>query len=332
MATAVSDPRRDAPAGGRDPIIRTEGLAKRYEGPGGGVQAVAGLDLEVTRGEVFGLLGPNGAGKTTTIGMLTTRVRPTGGSAWVGGVDVAVDPAGARALIGMVSQQNTLDRALTVRDNLYYHGRYFGLGPRGSRARAEELLARFRLADRAAAPVMALSGGMAQRLMLARAVMHEPAIVFLDEPTAGLDPQSRLALWDIVRELSANGQTILLTTHFMEEADVLCDRVAIMDHGRILALDAPAALRRSVGASAVVRLELAASDGGLRERLAALDGVRDVEEAPGGLAVLGDDAAHLLPGVVGAVTDAGAHLTGVTVTETTLETVFLRLTGRELRD
>src|SRR5215210_4310883 len=171
-------------------VIQTIGLTKDYPG---GVRAVDGLDLAVRKGEIFGLLGPNGAGKTTTAGMLTTRVIPTSGRAFVGGIDVVRQPALAKQVIGVVPQTNTLDRSLTVWENLYYHGRYFGMGAGPSRAAADDLLRKFRLAERAKAPVMALSGGMAQRLMVARAILHRPAILFLDEPTAGLDPQSRIA-------------------------------------------------------------------------------------------------------------------------------------------
>jgi ABC-2 type transport system ATP-binding protein len=212
-----------------------------------GVNAVDGLDLEVRNGEIFGLLGPNGAGKTTTVGMLTTRVVPTAGTALVAGIDVLEHPTTVKQLIGVVSQQNTLDRSVTVRENLYFHGRYFGMKAKEAHAAADEFLEKLRLKDRAAAPVAALSGGLAQRLMVARAILHRPPILFLDEPTAGLDPQSRIALWDILRELHQEGQTILLTTHYMEEADQLCERVAIMDHGKLLKLDTPAELKRLTG-------------------------------------------------------------------------------------
>ena len=179
--------------------------------------------------------------------MLTTRVIPTSGAAYVGAIDVVAHPTLAKQLIGIVSQQNTLDRQLTVWENLYFHGRLFGIGARESRRIADELLEQFHLSKWAKASVYALSGGMAQRLMVARSIFHRPAVLFLDEPTAGLDPQSRLALWEILGELNREGQTIMLTTHYMEEADQLCDRVAIMDHGKILALDTPA------GAEAVGR-------------------------------------------------------------------------------
>src|SRR5271169_4855071 len=221
----------------RPEVIRTVELTKIY--PGTDFAAVDALNLSVHAGEIFGLLGPNGAGKTTTAGMLTTRVVPSAGSAYVGAVDVVAQPALAKQLIGIVSQQNTLDRQLTVWENLYFHGRLFGIGAAESRRLSDELLEQFQLSRWAKASVYALSGGMAQRLMVARAIFHRPSVLFMDEPTAGLDPQSRLALWDLLRELHDAGQTILLTTHYMEEADKLCERVAIMDHGKILALDTP---------------------------------------------------------------------------------------------
>src|ERR1039457_4319683 len=221
-------------------VIHTEDLTKVY--PGTDFAAVDKLNLDVRTGEIFGLLGPNGAGKTTTAGMLTTRVVPTSGRAFLAGIDVADHPALAKQLSGIVSQQNTLDRQLTVWENLYFHGRLFGIGAKASRKTADELLEQFQLSKWAKASVYALSGGMAQRLMVARAIFHRPSVLFLDEPTAGLDPQSRLALWDLLGELHGEGQTILLTTHYMEEADRLCERVAIMDHGRILALDTPGPL------------------------------------------------------------------------------------------
>src|SRR6478736_7115790 len=231
--------------------IRTEQLTKIYPGD---ILAVDHLDLEVHAGEIFGLLGPNGAGKTTTAGMLTTRVIPTDGRALVGGVDVVAHPTAAKQLIGVVPQTNTLDRSLDVYENLYFHGRFFGMNAKTAKAEAYRLLAQFRLTDRARVPVLALSGGMAQRLMTARAIMHRPSVLFLDEPTAGLDPQSRIALWEILGELHADGQTILLTTHYMEEADQLCNRLAIIDHGKLLALGTPVELKNTTGADTVVTL------------------------------------------------------------------------------
>ena len=240
----------DAPLGD---VIQTINLTKVYAGAD--FRAVDELNLIVATGEIFGLLGPNGAGKTTTVGILTTRVIPTSGQALVGGIDVVRHPTLAKQILGIVSQVNTLDRQLTVWENLYFHGRLFGMGAHESRQVADELLGKFQLARWAKASVYALSGGMAQRLMVARAIFHRPAVLFLDEPTAGLDPQSRLALWDMLRQLNAEGQTILLTTHYMEEAEQLCGRVAIMDHGKILALDTPAQLMRQVGADTIVTVK-----------------------------------------------------------------------------
>ena len=264
--------------------------------------------------------------------MLTTRVIPTSGAATVGGVDIVRHPALAKQVIGVVPQTNTLDRAMTVEENLYFHGRYFGMTLEGGPQHADELLDTVRLADRAKAPVMALSGGMAQRLMVARAIMHKPQILFLDEPTAGLDPQSRLALWEILQELHADGQTILLTTHYMEEADQLCDRVAIMDHGRILALDTAAGLKRSLGADTIVRIHATGDLDGLaadllqtRRRRHGRPGHRRRHPAVG----IGRQppAAHHRRR-----RGPGAEVTDLSVAEPILETVFINLTGKDLRE
>jgi ABC-2 type transport system ATP-binding protein len=287
----------------------------------------------VQAGEIFGLLGPNGAGKTTTAGMLTTRVVPTSGSAFVGAVDVVTQPALAKQLIGIVSQQNTLDRQLTVWENLYFHGRLFGIAAAESRRVADELLEQFQLAKWAKASVYALSGGMAQRLMMARAIFHRPAVLFLDEPTAGLDPQSRLALWELLGQLNGEGQTVLLTTHYMEEADHLCDRVAIMDHGKILALDTPAALKRMVGADTVVTVKADGDPAALAEVLAAeLGGVTHSRVIDGSVELQVAGVARLVPRVVDAAEAGGFEVADLSVAEPSLETVFISLTGKELRD
>jgi len=329
--TATASARRspDPVSGGA--VIRTVGLTKIYRGSE--MRAVDGLDLVVDPGEIFGLLGPNGAGKTTTAGMLTTRVIPTSGQAYVGGIDVVAHPALAKQILGIVSQQNTLDRQLTVWENLYFHGRLFGIPARESRRTATELLQLFQLEKWSGASVYALSGGMAQRLMVARAIFHRPAVLFLDEPTAGLDPQSRLALWDTLRGLNAEGQTILLTTHYMEEADQLCGRVAIMDRGRILALDTPAALKQEVHADTIVAVTAAGDPGQLARVLTErVPGVTRTRPIQGGveLHVMGKD--RLLPTVVSAAEEAGFPVIDLSVTEPTLETVFINLTGKELRD
>ncbi len=265
--------------------------------------------------------------------MLTTRVVPTSGRALLAGVDVAAHPALAKQLSGIVSQQNTLDRQLTVWENLYFHGRLFGIGARESRRLSDELLAQFQLSRWAKASVYALSGGMAQRLMVARAIFHRPSVLFLDEPTAGLDPQSRLALWELLGELHRSGQTILLTTHYMEEADQLCDRVAIMDHGRILALDSPAALRQSIGADNVVTIRTAGDTARLAELLAAdVAGVTRTRLVDGGLELHVKGRERLIPRIVLAAERGGYDLVDLSVAEPSLETVFISLTGKELRD
>ena len=313
------------------PVIRTVGLTKVYAGAD--FRAVDELDLEVPAGEIFGLLGPNGAGKTTTAGMLTTRVVPTAGHAEVGGVDVVAHPALAKQILGVVSQQNTLDRQLDVWENLYFHGRLFGMGSADSRRTADELLERFQLTKWAHASVYALSGGMAQRLMVARAIFHRPAVLFLDEPTAGLDPQSRLALWEILHDLNGDGQTILLTTHYMEEADQLCHRVAIMDHGRILALDTPGALKRTVGADTIVTVRASGDTEALAALLAgAVDGVQGSRTVDGAIELQVAGAERIVPQVVTAAEAAGHQVVDVSIAEPTLETVFINLTGKDLRD
>jgi len=332
MADQSIEPRErssPAPVPDSEPVIRTERLTKVYPGD---ILAVDSLDLAVRAGEIFGLLGPNGAGKTTTVGMLTTRIIPTAGRAFVGGIDVVAHPALAKQAIGVVPQTNTLDRSLTVWENLYFHARYFGMGSRAAKRAADHRLEEFRLADRAGAEVFALSGGMAQRLMVARAIVHEPHILFLDEPTSGLDPQSRLALWDILRHLHGQGQTILLTTHYMEEADQLCNRVAIMDHGRILALDTPGALKRSVDADTIVRVHTDGDLGGLAEALGKMEGATRAEAADGEVRVYLRGVSGALPRVVDAAERAGFGVTDLAITEPTLETVFITLTGKDLRE
>jgi ABC-2 type transport system ATP-binding protein len=312
-------------------IIHTEDLTKVYSGTD--FAAVDALNLDVSAGEIFGLLGPNGAGKTTTAGMLTTRVVPTSGRALLAGVDVATHPALAKQLSGIVSQQNTLDRQLTVWENLYFHGRLFGMGAKTSRKIADDLLEQFHLTRWAKASVYALSGGMAQRLMVARAIFHRPSVLFLDEPTAGLDPQSRLALWDLLGELHRAGQTILLTTHYMEEADRLCDRVAIMDHGKILALDTPSNLKQSIGADTVVTVKATGDPASLAEALESdVSGVTRSRIMDGGVQLHVQGNERLVPRVVAAAERAGFDVIDLSISEPSLETVFINLTGKELRE
>jgi ABC-2 type transport system ATP-binding protein len=265
--------------------------------------------------------------------MLTTRVIPTSGTAYVGGIDVVRHPALAKQILGIVSQQNTLDRQLTVWENLYFHGRLFGIPAKESRRTADQLLEQFQLEKWAKASVYALSGGMAQRLMVARAIFHRPAVLFLDEPTAGLDPQSRLALWGVLRDLNGQGQTILLTTHYMEEADQLCGRVAIMDKGRILALDTPAALKSQVNADTIVTVTATGDPDALAAALTErIPGIILTRPVDGGVELHVKGKNRLLPAVVTGAEDAGFPVLDISVTEPTLETVFIKLTGKELRD
>ena len=314
---------------GEGVVIHTEQLTKVYDT---GVTAVDRLNLDVREGEIFGLLGPNGAGKTTTVGMLTTRVIPTSGSATVAGVDVVANPSEAKALMGVVSQTNTLDRSLSVWENLYVHGRYFGLGKRESKRVASEVLEIFRLAERAKANVATLSGGMAQRLMVARSIVHRPPTLFLDEPTSGLDPQSRIALWEIIGQIHREGQTVVLTTHYMEEAQRLCERVAIMDRGTLLALDTPDALRRTVGGNSVVRIKAGSEPDRLASHLRNLPGITGDTVIGETVQLTAEGSDGLLPKVIAAAEAGGFTVHDASIDEPTLETVFINLTGKDLRE
>ncbi|MFC6883060.1 MULTISPECIES: ABC transporter ATP-binding protein [Actinomadura] len=312
--------------------VRTVDLHKTYSGPRGGVQAVRGIDLEVRHGEFFGLLGPNGAGKSTTIGMLTTLVVPTAGEASVCGYDVVKRSVDVKRRIGMVSQNNTLDSDLTAFENLEFRGRFFGLGARDARRRADELLEMFGLTERRGGNPFELSGGQAKRLMICRALVHRPEVLFLDEPTAGLDPQTRVNLWEVLRGLQAEGQTILLTTHYMEEAEALCDRVAVVDHGRVLASDTVDGLKGSTGADTVITVSY---DGDVPDGVRALDrrdGISKVELGEGQVRVFATAPDGLLGELVTAAASAGVTVTDASQLRPSLETAFLTLTGREYRE
>jgi ABC-2 type transport system ATP-binding protein len=312
-------------------IVEIEGLQKIYDGKQR-VVAVDGIDLSVREGELFGLLGPNGAGKTTTISICTTRALPTAGRVRIAGIDVVKAPALARRSIGVVPQYNTLDRACTIFENIHFHCLYFGFSRAEARERTKELLTQFHLAERADAYPAQLSGGLAQRVQIARAIAHRPKVLFLDEPSAGLDPQSRIAMWDAVRGLREEGITVVLTTHYMEEADELCDRVAIIDHGKILVQDTPTALKGSIGAQKLYELDLRSLDNlpALIERLQRLPGVVSVEPMPTGVRLFAHGVEGLISEVVHEANPYG--LRDLTITETSLETVFIRLTGRDLRE
>ena len=301
---------------------------KKYD-----VQALDGISLEILPGEVFGLLGPNGAGKTTTIAVLTTRVEPTSGRVFVGQHDVWKEQVKAKRLIGVVAQRPNLDFALTAREILLFHGAYFGQSARERERRTGELLEKFKLTDRADHMARTFSGGMMQRLSIARAMMHDPEVLFLDEPSAGLEPQTRLLLWEIIRDYNRLGKTIVITTHYVEEADTLCDRLAIIDHGRIIAQGTPQDLKRSIPGGYLLRLRFDRVPDQLMAELQKLPGVTEVRSADRIAAdVYAGRGGPLIPAIVIAAQAAGADLRDVHIEEPSLETLFLHHTGRSLRD
>jgi ABC-2 type transport system ATP-binding protein len=315
-----------------DVAVEVSELVKRY--PKRPVNAVDGIAFSVASGEIFGLLGPNGAGKSTTIGILTTRVLATSGAARVAGIDVIADPVSARRKLAVVTQRINLDRAITARQNLTFHAAYHGVPKAERERRADEILAQLGLGDRGGDKVDRYSGGQAQRLMIARALMHRPEVLFLDEPSTGLDPQARLFVWDKVRELRAAGLTIVLTTHDMDEAYEMCDRVAIMDHGKLLALDAPDALTRSLPGGATLEVCVHGVDlTELATALGALPGIARLEPLDEGRLRLyvEDDAARLVAPVAATISANGGQLVDITIGRASLEDVFISLTGRGLR-
>jgi len=308
--------------------VEVQGLRKIYK-QARPIVALDGIDLAIRGGELFGILGPNGAGKTTTISVCTTHALPTEGRVSIAGIDVQREPARARRFLGVVTQFNTLDRSLTVAENLYFHCRYFGFCHTAAQERTREVLEQFGLTERAKAFPAHLSGGLAQRVQLARALAHRPRVLFLDEPSAGLDPQTRVALWDAIRAMRAAGVTIVLSTHYIQEADLLCDRVAIIDQGRVLACGSPAELKQSTGVQTMFEITVSGPRNGLEGNLRQLPGVAAVEATPSGFRVLSAGRDGLLPQIVDAA--HGKALRDIIVTEPNLETVFISLTGRGLR-
>lgn len=307
--------------------------SKKRKQPKAEIVALDGISLEVLPGEIFGLLGPNGAGKSTTVGVLTTRVRPTSGEAWVGEHEVWKDQAAVKRLIGVVPQRPNLDFSLTAAEILTFHGAYFGLNTKERNERASQLLDKFKLTDRADQMVRGFSGGMMQRLSIARAMMHDPQILFLDEPSAGLDPQTRILLWEIIREYNQAGKTILLTTHYMEEADSLCNRLAIVDHGKMIASGTPAELKASIPGGYLLRLRFGKQPDELMNALRALMGVREVRsQDTTGADIYADRGGSLIPEIASLATTTGAELLDVHISEPSLENLFLHHTGRSLRD
>lgn len=312
-------------------ILKVTGLRKKFALPKGGeIEAVRDVSFHVSKGEVFGFLGPNGAGKTTVIGMLTTQIRPTGGEVILAGQPLWKDLRYARRRIGVVAQHNNLDRNLTARENLLFHARYFGLPQGESVRRADYLLDLMGLAPRAGDPVGGFSGGMAQRVKIARALMHDPEILFLDEPTAGLDPQSRVLLWEEIKKLNYNGTTIFLTTHYMEEAEQLCDRVAILHEGEIKALGTPAQLKELVPGQNVVSIRLGEISDDLLHEARELPEVVDVAAEMGTLRLYMRNATPDLGEIVEWLRKHEMKILSMNLHLSTLNDVFVQLTGRGL--
>jgi len=316
----------------KEAAIQATGLSKTYHAPHQDVVAVDKLYLTVNRGELFGLLGPNGAGKSTTVGMLTTRIKPTGGVAMVAGIDVGRHPVGVKERIGVVTQHNTLDRQLTIRENLEFRGRYTGLSARQARARASELLEIFGLGDRDGGRVGGLSGGLAQRVLIARAIVHKPDVLFLDEPTSGLDPQTRISLWEILRTMREEGQTILLTTHYMEEAENLCDRIGIIDHGSLLACDTVDGLKGTAGSDTLLTMRFNGDEQDISRIRREFEAADEVLAHSDAVRIRTRHAEQTLARVIPAAVDAGLSLSDFELRPPSIESVFIALTGREYRE
>jgi ABC-2 type transport system ATP-binding protein len=326
--------------------IETQGLRKVYASPRAagspaapsprapsmpsGVVALQALTLEVGSGEFFGVLGPNGAGKTTAISILTTRARPTDGHARVAGRDVVREPVLVRRRIGVVPQRPNPDSSLTVRENLLVHASFFGVPRAEAERRADALLERTGLADRARALPQQTSGGQQQRLMIARALIHDPHILFLDEPTMGLDPQARMLTWELLRELHAAGRTIVLTTHYMEEADRLCDRIAILDQGRVLALGTPAELKKQAPGGTMIELSVAGEAAAVEPLAREVAGVERIEARNGTLRAYATHGAEAAAELLRVAERGGQRVTGLNIAPPSLETLFISLTGRKL--
>lgn len=322
--------RRRRSVTGPVPLPGEFGGPSRQAGPAGATIALEALDFAVEPGELVGLLGPNGAGKSTTIGILTTRIRPTSGRAHVAGADVARDPVAVRQRIGVVPQRPNPDRALTALANLQYHAAYFGIDRRTADLRARALMGKLGLAGREDAKPDQLSGGQLQRLMIARALIHEPEVLFLDEPTVGLDPQARLSLWEILRELHGQGRTIVMTTHYMEEADQLSDRVAIIDRGSLLAYDTPARLKARAPGGTAVELQLDEDAAPALAEARAMDGITGAEASGHTLRVFTDRGGDVIPGLIRIADRHGRQIRDIRLFPPSLETLFISLTGRTI--
>jgi ABC-2 type transport system ATP-binding protein len=309
-------------------IIEVDGLVKRY----GEVAAVDGVSFTVEQGEIFGLLGPNGAGKTTTISMLSCLIDPTDGTATVAGHSIRTDQLGVKRSLGVVPQDIALYPTLTALENLRFWAEMYGLKGDELKERVASVLAVAGLEDRAKERIETYSGGMKRRINIAAGMMHRPQVLVMDEPTVGIDPQSRNHILDTVRELNKQGMTIVYTSHYMEEVEEICERVGIIDHGKLIALGTKEELRRLVGDEDVIDFEIDRVPDSAIEPLCAIEGVDRATRSDGGIEVLAKDAGHVLAPLLAALAESGAHVRDVHVREPNLESVFLHLTGKRLRD
>ena len=308
-------------------MIEVEKLRKTF----GALVAVEDVSFEVRDGEILGLLGPNGAGKSTTINMVAGVLKPDGGRVRVDEADIWVDPISVKAKFGVVPQEIAVYEDLNARDNLNFWGSLYGLRGAELSSRVNEVLSRVGLSDRAGDRVKGFSGGMKRRLNLCMGLLHRPRFLLLDEPTVGIDPQARRNILDVVRGIASEGTSVLYTTHYMEEAQEICDRIAVIDHGRILASGTLAELTRESGEGQVIRLHGSFSESDARESLARVDGVRLLSAAEGA-AVLAVDEADGAPAVLPSLLSLSLDVGDVVIQKPSLESVFLALTGRELRD
>ncbi len=313
----------------KDAIIRTSGLKKIYKNKKT-IVAVDGVDFSVRRGEIFGLLGPNGAGKTTVVRMLTTLIRPTSGTAWVDSFEISRDPENIRRIIGVCPQNSTLDVELTAWENLEFHAQLFGILESVRRERIPELLRMAGLGDRAHSPVSTFSGGMRRKLEIVRAFINHPLILFLDEPTIGLDPESRREVWQQIRILNKAGTTVILTTHYMDEAERLCERIALMDSGRILLLDTPDNLKKAMPEGDLIEVRTDRTDDRLIQEISRIRNVLSVTRKEGTMIISARDGSGTLPEIITALERTGHPIRSISIRSPSLEDVFIHFTGKHL--